>query len=279
MDREPKSVAWVTLVLGLDLSYVAAAAVLASSLKRLKTRGECLCMVTPDVPVSERALLSSVYDRVEEVPYLETLALQKYSERFDDMYNYWLDKSFTKFAMFAYVEYEKVIFVDADMLPLENPDALFDVPTPAGICSAVKGIAENSRLHGMPLPGLLIDESLKNGQGHYGVRGCLLVVKPDLATYRQLREKVEATSTIGTTESMVGPDEYLITQHFRDQWHHVHAKYGWVSWADRAELGIDPCFLHFVSQKPWDQGDAWPDFDYWKTEAKELLVHFPEAIV
>lgn len=42
---------------------------------------------------------------------------------------------------------------------------------------------------------------------------------------------------------------------------------------------MDPCFLHYVSQKPWDEGEAWEDFDYWKDEAKELLRHVPEAIV
>lgn len=274
-----KPVAWVTLVLGLDLAYVSAAAVLASSLKRLGTKGECICMVTCDVPKSARQLLSRVFDRVEEVPYLNTLALQKYSERFDNMYNYWLDKSFTKCAMFALVEYEKIIFLDADMLPLENPDALFDCPAPAGICSSVKDPSENARLHGMPLPRLLIDESLKNGQGHYGVRGCLLIMKPNMETYSKLRNKVESATQYGSLESMVGPDEYLITKHFSGQWHHVHAKYGWVSWADTADLGTDPCFLHFVSQKPWAQGESWPDFEHWKKEAAQLIKTLPEAIM
>ena len=274
-----KPVAWVTLVLGYDLAYVAAASVLATALKRLETKAECVCMVTPDVPDSARDDLDKVFDHVVEVPYLETLALQKYSERFDAMYNYWLDKSFTKCGMFALVEYKKVIFLDADMLPLENPDVLFDCPAPAGICSSVKDASENRRLHGVPLPRLLIDESLKNGQGNYGVRGCLLIMKPDLNVYHQIRSKVDKMTYCGSLESMVGPDEYLITQHFQDEWHHVHAKYGWVSWADRQDLGEEPCFLHYVSQKPWDEGEAWADFDYWKEEAGHLLRDVPDAIV
>ena len=274
-----KPVAWVTLVLGLDLSYVAAASVMASALRRRGSKAESVCMVTHDVPEAARRQLGLVFHHVVEVPYLETLALQKYSERFDAMYNYWLDRCFTKVAMFALLEYEKVIFLDADMLPMENPDALFDIPAPAGICSSVREASENARLHGMPLPRLLIDESLKNGQGHYGVRGCLLIMKPDLTTYHQIRSKIEAVTSYGSLESMVGPDEYLITKHFCDQWHHVHAKYGWVSWADRQDLGADPCFLHYVSQKPWEEGEAWADFDYWKNEAVELLKDCPNAIM
>lgn len=65
-------------------------------------------MVTPDVPEESRNSLMSLFDYVPEVPYLETLALQKYSDRFDSMYNYWLDKCFTKFALFALTEYKKV---------------------------------------------------------------------------------------------------------------------------------------------------------------------------
>eukprot|EP00210_Caulerpa_lentillifera_P009312 g8876.t1 len=274
-----KPEAWVTLVLGLDLSYVSAALVLASALRRKHTRGELVCMVTPDVPEGPRQHLTQFYDLVVEVPYLQTLALQKYSGRFDSMYNYWLDKSFTKFALFGLVEYEKIVFLDADMFPLENPDALFECPTPAGICSSVKGPAENDKLHGMPLARLVIDESLKNGQGHYGVRGCLLIFKPDMNVYKALKQKVEEAGNYGSLESMVGPDEYLITKYFIDNWHHVHAKYGWVSWADRQDLGVDPCFLHYVSQKPWAEGESWEDFKYWKEEAKEVVKFNPELLV
>ncbi|CAD7704005.1 unnamed protein product [Ostreobium quekettii] len=277
--RQPgKPYAWVALVMGLDLSYVGAALVLASSLKRRSSAAEVVVMVTPDVPQSARGVLGRVADAVVEVPYLETLALQKYSERFDKMYNYWLDKCFTKFAMFGLTEYKKVAFLDADMLAVEDPDALFDCPAPAGICSSVREVRENERMHGQKLPRTIVEESLKNGQGRYGVRGCLLVMEPCEATLARIRAKVEAREHYGSVESMVGPDELLITRYFINEWSHIHAKYGWVSWADREELGVAPVFLHYVSQKPWDEGEDWDDFEYWKREAREVVKEVPGSL-
>lgn len=148
-------------------------------------------MVTPDVGEGAVAALGSVFDKVVRVEYLQTLALQKYSERFDAMYNYWLDKCFTKFAVFSLTEYSKVVFLDADMLAVGNPDELFSLPPPAGICSAVREVGENGRLHGNRLPRGAIEESLRNGQGRYGVRGCLLLVKPDMENYNKIRGIVE----------------------------------------------------------------------------------------
>lgn len=163
------------------------------------------------------------------------------------------------------------------MLALENADSIFDVSAPAGICSSVRDVAENDRLHGNPIPKILIEESLKNGQGRYGVRGCILVFEPDINVYKSIRNIVESNNKYGSLESMVGPDEYLITKHFVDRWHHIHSKYGWVSWADREELGIHPIFLHYVSQKPWEEGTNWKDFDYWKKEASKVIFNIPSS--
>ncbi|GMH44198.1 hypothetical protein BSKO_12132 [Bryopsis sp. KO-2023] len=273
-----KKFAWVALVMGLDLAYVGAALVLGSALKRRSKRADVVVMVTRDVPQDARDCLARVFDSVVEVPYLQTLALQKYSERFDSMYNYWLDKCFTKFAMFSLTQYSKVIFLDADMLAVEEPDDLFDCPAPAGICSAVRDVEENERLHGNRLPRGAVEESLRNGLGRYGIRGCLLVVEPEYETYAKIRGMVKGVDRYGSLDSMVGPDEYLITRFYADKWSHIHAKYGWVSWADREELGVDPVFLHYVSQKPWDEGEEWDDFDYWKKEAGELVKEVPESI-
>eukprot|EP00210_Caulerpa_lentillifera_P004961 g4735.t1 len=274
------SVAWVTLVFGLDLSYISGALVLASALRRQGTCGDLVCMVTPDVPQESRTQLMQFFDLVVEVPYLMTLALQKQSSRFDACYSSWLDRCFTKFALFGLVEYEKIVFLDADMLPLEgNFDVLFQCPTPAGICSSVKGRIENEKLHGVPLPRLVINESLRNGHGHHGVHGCLLIFKPDLKVYTNLRQMVEEADKYGSMESSVAPDELMITKYFINDWHHVHVKYGWVSWADRKDLGVDPCILHYIHQKPWADGQSWDDFKYWNQEAKEVVKCSPQTLV
>lgn len=278
MEPPAERCAWVALVMGLDLAYVSAALVLGSSLKARSTRGELVVLVTPDVPQHARNALACVFDAILQVDYLQTLALQKYSERFDSYYNYWLDKCFTKFAIFGLTQYSKLVFLDADMLAVSCPDALWDCPAPAGICSAVRDIQENERLHGNRLPRGAVEESLRNGLGRYGVRGCLLVVSPDSTTFDGLKAKVEGATSYGSLEAMVGPDEHLVTRFLADRWSHVHAKYGWVSWADREELGTEPVFLHYVSQKPWDEGEEWGDFKYWKEEAARLVNAHPQTI-
>ena len=48
----------------------------------------------------------------------------------------WVNSGYTKLHIWNLVDYDKVVYIDADTLVLQNVDELFDRPTPAGACVA-----------------------------------------------------------------------------------------------------------------------------------------------
>ena len=257
--------AFVTLVMH-NLEYVGGALVLAQSLRAAGTRADLVVMVTPEVPQEARDVLARAFTRVVAVQPITARALQRPTKRpcFDGMYQ-WLDSCFTKLEALGLVEYEKVVFLDADMLACsgQDPDALFELPAPAGICSSVKDAA-NGEWHGKRLSAELVETALRRD---YGIRGCCLVLSPDPAKLEEARQMLRG-GEYGSVNNIVGPDELLVTrlyeggQEAQSQWTHVHARYGCTSW-HAEKLGAPPVILHFVSEKPWapkDPEKPWPDF-------------------
>ncbi|EDO41547.1 predicted protein, partial [Nematostella vectensis] len=117
--------AWVTLVM-LGDGYAAGALAVAHSLRMVQTKHDLVCMVTPDVTNPTRRHLRVVYDDVIEVPYIRQKCRLFLSPDQSRMYNDWIEFSFTKWNCLNLVQYERVMFIDADMVVKVNSDDLFE---------------------------------------------------------------------------------------------------------------------------------------------------------
>lgn len=106
--------AYVTMVTT-DGGFVAGARVMLASLRqacRLPRAGvEVVVLVTAAVPSSARAALQPLCDEVREVEALEN----PYAT-----HGGWADSGFTKLWVWGLTEYERVVYVDADCLVLED---------------------------------------------------------------------------------------------------------------------------------------------------------------
>ncbi|XP_036144811.1 titin isoform X1 [Monomorium pharaonis] len=112
--------AWVTLAT--NDAYSLGALVLAHSLRRVGTKYELACLVTPGVTATMREKLAAVFSFVQEVNVLDSkdeanLALLARPE---------LGITFTKLHCWRLTQYEKCVFVDADALVVRNCDELFE---------------------------------------------------------------------------------------------------------------------------------------------------------
>ncbi|XP_024893947.1 flocculation protein FLO11-like isoform X2 [Temnothorax curvispinosus] len=112
--------AWVTLAT--NDAYSLGALVLAHSLRRVGTRHDLACLVTPGVTATMREKLAAVFSLVQEVNVLDSkdeanLALLARPE---------LGITFTKLHCWRLTQYEKCVFVDADTLVIRNCDELFE---------------------------------------------------------------------------------------------------------------------------------------------------------
>lgn len=227
--------------------YVKGALTLGHSLREQGSRAARVCLATPDVSEAARRGLATVFDRVVSVPYIETTAVRAHSKRFADV-DTWLGRAFTKFHALALDAYEAIALLDADMLCVAPPDAVFEVPAPAGICSTLP-LHEQAAWHRRRLGRARVEDAIER---EYGIRGCAMVLRPDRSQLATLRGQVQQSATVGRSDLRIGPDELLLSHTFRDEWVHLHARFGCHAWKAR-ELPADQSavFLHYVSNQPW----------------------------
>lgn len=257
--------AFVTLVMCGD-DYVKGALILAWSLRQQKTQHELIVMVTPDVSVSAMRLLRKLYDRVIKVQYIKTRvksALRGKKYRREDT---WIQYSLTKARMLNLTEYDKIVWLDADSIVLNNIDELFALQTPAGICSSIRN---HNYWHGLKIPEMEIENAVEN---NYGVHGCVMVLTPNLDHYLL----ASSLPQIGTTANFVGPDEYFFTQLYKTEWHHVHIKYGCTKWFCEMRA-IKPEVIHFCGDKPWEDEGNWEGTRQWRDAAEGMVRVCPKT--
>jgi alpha-N-acetylglucosamine transferase len=113
--------AYVTLVV--TEAYASGALVLSHRLRDLGSKKEIVCMVTPNISGRVQDILSKVCTvipvdalRSTDFDNLELLGRPD------------LDISFTKIQLWRLTQYAKLVYLDADTLPLKNIDELFDRP-------------------------------------------------------------------------------------------------------------------------------------------------------
>lgn len=212
------SEAYVTLAT--NDGYAVGALVLGHSLRSNNTSRDLIVMIAPAVSPAIRSLLEGVFNKVVVVDVLDSgdsahLALMKRPE---------LGITFTKLHCWTFTEYSKCVFLDADMLCVQNPDDLFSHPELTAACDV-----------GWP-------DCFNSG---------MFVFAPSQDTYNRLLQHAE------TTGSFDGGDQGLLNTFFTD-WHRVSFVYNMVASATYTYLpaykqyGGDAKLIHFLGAlKPW----------------------------
>ncbi|KAJ6848463.1 putative galactinol synthase 1 [Iris pallida] len=113
--------AYVTFLAG-DGDYVKGAVCLAKGLRKVGSAYPLVVAVLPDVPVSHRELLQSQGCIVREI---EPVYPPENDTRFAMAY-YVIN--YSKLRIWNFVEYSKMIYLDADIQVYDNIDHLFDLP-------------------------------------------------------------------------------------------------------------------------------------------------------
>ena len=121
--------------------YVNGVIVSAYCLRKYGNTNNIIVMVTNDVSKKEKNKLSKFVDFILEIPYIScniNFDKNKVSERVNltmELYD-WMNVSFTKWNCLQLTNYEKIIFIDADTLPISYIDDIFEkYNAPAGIIS------------------------------------------------------------------------------------------------------------------------------------------------
>lgn len=212
------SEAYVTLAT--NDGYAIGALVLGHSLRSNNTTKDLCVMITPSVSVAIRSMLEGVFSKVVVVDVLDSgdsahLSLMKRPE---------LGVTFTKLHCWTLTDYSKCVFLDADMLCVQNPDELFSHSELTAVCDI-----------GWP-------DCFNSG---------MFVFAPSQDTYTRLLQHAE------TSGSFDGGDQGLLNTFFTN-WQRVSFVFNMVASATYTYLpaykqyGGDAKLVHFLgSMKPW----------------------------
>lgn len=193
--------------------------------------------------------------------------------------------------------------LDADQVAVSNPDELFNISAPAGICST---IADNQQ-ETMNSKKLTVEQVNHALDKQYGIRGCCMVLKPSTIHYKFVTDLLHSRGSYGNPRRFVGADEALMSELYLDEWTHISNKYGINSWKAKELKDASPVFLHFVTEKvidgrfdfaiwlwcmpdcvlmvvvvllvvyfqPWSPVGEWDDFKVWNFHLLPLLEQHP----
>ncbi len=192
LDRE--RYAHVSLLMAGD-AYLPGCLVVGAALRwHLQSRASLVCLVDDSVSKEARAMLDAVYDRVLVVSRLRAHEDSYPSDLLSDAYR----DVYTKLHIFdaALLPYERVTFIDADLLPLRCFDHLFTVPAPAAVIESVHPTSQYAYVqhmhgvrHGEPVPPAIL-EVMSNDDIAGGINAGLLVVQPERARFLDMVERI-----------------------------------------------------------------------------------------
>jgi hypothetical protein len=279
--REARPYAYVMLIFGSDVGYVAGAVMVAHRLRRMGTTADIVCLVTPDVATEHHHLLRKVCTRVLKVQYWHSCYVdwRHKLERWPFM-----SAITTKYHALRLTQYQKICLLDVDTVPTRNIDFVFDYTAPAGLFTS-RYYQPNPLYDGVPNGGtisrvrLVVMANIPQVR-RWVLNGSMMVLRPDLALWSFLQTEFVPTFK-GYTHIDSGMDEQLITfaytqpgferdwttlgQKLCRQWYKTHQRQPPVVNMDHVP-------------KPWaDNGNpSWRDNQWWRTIWHELVQSRPD---
>lgn len=238
-----KLYAYVTLIM-LGDRYVPAAIVLAQSLIDLNSQVDRVVLVTPDVSLEARELLSKFYDKVIEVNYV---TVQNWRTK-KQTHRKYLELVFTKFHLFNLTQYKKVLLIDADAIVLKYPDHIFTLDAPAGcflenkdyfIYYDEKGdykmppesgiewykIYCDKLTHGNKVPKEFTDRVFTDFKNS-GIGGGLMLLEPKVGEFDEIIKDVSRGRMRYLLENkFVWPEQQYLTARYSGKWTSINPRF------------------------------------------------------
>ena len=287
----------------LNDSYLPGALTVAHALRQQETGADRVCMVTEDVTPDARVALGLLYDRVVDVDELY-VPHKRRQARQDRPY------MFTRMNALRLgadgdlgCAYEKLVVLDADVLPLKHYAHLFTLPSPAGILNEDKshfieadesgryvipesvdrtGTWKWHRLyddvcpHGAPIPAEITDRIAEDPL-NLGINGGLFVFERSMDEYRAILEDVQQPETLHRVGDLYDwPEMQYLTLRWSGRWTNVDLRFAGLNGYPRLSVLYG---THFGGLKPWQfkrqqaiaRWGRYPDFQLWFHTYSEMV--------
>ena len=208
--------AYMAAIWGADQGYALGALVLGQRLRELGTRADLVLLHTDDVPSNYLTLLKRFWllRLVDYIDGARSLYLTK-GTNFDGV--------FTKINAWAATEYNKVLLLDIDMIPLQSLDELFTLSTPAAMARG-----NHDFDHGDWISGSKFFRGDKDdwpwAQGG-GINAGVILLEPDKCVFERMWDEV-TTELHPEHIAGSGPEQDYLSRFFAAApWHHISVSY------------------------------------------------------
>lgn len=271
---------YVTLLT--DNSYINGVIVLAESLKQVESKWPLACVITPDISEDNKELLRRLGIRIHERPIIHpngtplTDAPDVVVSLDDPGYH----KALAKFHIWNLTEYEKLVYIDADIIVKANIDELFEK-------EHMSAVPDKQHL----------DYTLYDDASGSFCSG-LVVIKPNAEEFNAIMDFFNNFDSHG---KMIH-DQWVLQEYYKD-WKYQSSKHldiWYCPWTSYFEWMPDDYYyrrnkiktLHIIDRKPWvttkqfyiDRAENYPCYaklclDYIDTlnwEIKKIKDRYPD---
>lgn len=256
--------AYVMLMFGGD-AYLPGILTMNYSLQKTGTKNDIICMVTDDV--SDDAVRQMEDDGmiVKKVPYLEYKSKKLLTDKQIHRYSKWIEKSYTKWNALNMTKYDKILFLDADLLVMKNVDHLFKLDAPAGVFSQNSGYKQK-------LPRIITPFDIKKRltKGDIVADASVVLLRPDKKYYDGIKKMLRESVPYGNN-CYSGFDEQAIAEYLSIYPH--GPKLSWInlsdlyscSWGKKCDVKNAFIINYFGQSKPWENEELrqWDDTKSW----------------
>ncbi len=298
--------AYVTLLMFND-TYLPGVLTLAHALRQQQTQADLVCLVTEQITEEARVALYQLYDHVISVetvfvPYARRQARQYIPYVFTRIHALRLGLD----GDLGY-RYEKLVALDADVLPLRDYDHLFTLPAPAGILNERKehfldydeegkyvvppsvdedGTWQWHRIynpicpHGQPIPQAITDR-VRHDPTNMGINTCVLTFAPSLAEYHAIRADLARPDILELVgDRFEWPDMQYLTMRWSGTWTNIDLRFCGFSGYPNLDVLHG---THYAGFKPWAfkkekamrRYGRFPDFRRWFDEYQQMMRAHP----
>lgn len=261
--------AWVTLLT--QPGYIPGVEALQQSLRDSGSPWPLVVMVTENIDAATRQQLQAQGCEVREVPIVgpnPDLTHRYANARFAEVWS--------KLAVWTLTEYQRVAFLDADMLVVQNMDEVFELPLAKGTIAACHACRCNPN-HIATYP-----DSWQPDNCYYSwvedvkmnaappapvdnyLNGGFLVLTPDRDVYDAMMAKLAAKEDIA---EWVFAEQDFLNEVFQGRWLPLHYGYNALKTLPKQHPQMWDLSrvknIHYIIDKPWDKypepGDKYYD--------------------
>ncbi len=300
--------AFVTLLM-LNDSYLPGVLMLAYALRKQDTKADLLCMITEEITSVARHALGLLFDHVVEVEKIHI----PYKRRQKRQY---IPYVFTRMNALRLGQdgdlgfrFEKLVGLDADVLPLRYYDHLFLLDAPAGIINEHKAhfldydsdgqyiiprsvettgtwrwhqVYGEVCPHGHKIPKNITDR-VKQDVSNMGVNSALLVFEPSMDEFRSVHQDINQPDIRRLVSDLFEwPDMQYLTMRWSGRWTSIDLRFNGFSGYPNLSVLFG---THYGGLKPWQFRRAkamarygrYDDFQLWFKEYVTMVTKaYPE---